>query len=249
MDIKKCILGFLHGPIKEKKDIKRSSISTLENKYSDSELEDKEVLISNAIEFVNKTINEKELSKTDKTHYTSVLYFLRLLLDGQEKIEVSGTVVKVVNGGPWLARYKRNICIKGELIPLSLKEKLFTRSLLYDELVSLQLAAYLWSQKFKVTPELVKNHFNQHILMYNIFQFELHVNGCISSAFIINAIKRLDQDCKIRTFSKLNDNEQEHVWVTHDESTFYDYDGPHSVWEPLRDEQGKACVTIVLGAN
>lgn len=88
--------------------------------------------------------------------------------------------------------------------------------------------------------------------------------------------KWLDEDCKIRTFPHLNDNEKEHVWVTHDESTFHTYDGPHAVWGPegeqplrkkglglgvhvsdfltetigpLKDEQEEACVTMILGAN
>ncbi|CAG8488046.1 15681_t:CDS:1 [Cetraspora pellucida] len=67
---------------------------------SDSESEDEESLINNAIEFVNKILNEKMVSKTERTHYTAVLYFLQLLLDGQEKMKASETVVKVVNGGP-----------------------------------------------------------------------------------------------------------------------------------------------------
>ncbi|CAG8745128.1 25186_t:CDS:2 [Cetraspora pellucida] len=107
----------------------------------DDESEDEEVLINKTIEFVNKTMNEKilskMLSKTKKTRYTAVFYFLRLLLDGQEKMEASETVAK------------------RELIPLSLREKLPTKSPFHDEFVSLQLAAYLRTQKFKATPEPV----------------------------------------------------------------------------------------------
>ncbi|CAG8855410.1 29187_t:CDS:2, partial [Gigaspora margarita] len=47
--------------------------------------------------------------------------------------------------------------------------------------------------------------------------------------------------------------EKELVWVTHDETTFYVYDGPHSVWgpegeQPLR-KKGLGSTVHVLGAN
>ena len=88
--------------------------------------------------------------------------------------------------------------------------------------------------------------------------------------------KWLDKDCKIRILPRLNDGEKEHVWVTHDESTFHAYDGPRAVWGPageqplrkkglgpgvhiskfltetiglLKDDQEKVCVMMVLGAN
>ncbi|CAG8845986.1 1953_t:CDS:2, partial [Gigaspora margarita] len=34
----------------------------------------------------------------------------------------------------------------------------------------------------------------------------------------------------------LNNGENELVWVTHDETTFYIYYGPHSVWGPEREQ-------------
>ncbi|CAG8831033.1 1734_t:CDS:1, partial [Cetraspora pellucida] len=64
----------------------------------------------------------------------------------QGKIEVSEIVVKVVNGSSWLARCIRkwaNICMKEELIPPSLRGKMPMKSLLHNEFVFLQLAAYL----------------------------------------------------------------------------------------------------------
>ncbi|CAG8585218.1 11828_t:CDS:2, partial [Scutellospora calospora] len=87
--------------------------------------------------------------------------------NGQGKMKASETVAKVINGGPWLAKCIRkwaNICIIEELISLSLRGKLPTKSPLHNKFVSLQLATYLPTQKFKATPELVKNYYDQHIL-------------------------------------------------------------------------------------
>ncbi|CAG8751443.1 21581_t:CDS:2, partial [Gigaspora margarita] len=188
-----------------------------DNESEDND-KDEEFLINNTIEFVNKIMNKKmlskTLSKTKKTHYTSVLYFFRLLLDGQGKMEASETVAK-------------------ESIPPSLRGKLPTKSPLHDEFVSLHLAAYLQTQKFKATPELSGQL----------------IGGYISSVFATNVIKKrpdvvayhqtfleelaqldrfmpkwLDQDCRIRTFLQLNDR-------------------------PLKDDQEEARVMMVLGAN
>ncbi|CAG8745712.1 14348_t:CDS:2, partial [Cetraspora pellucida] len=188
--------------IDDNEDIGDHSFSDRE--YSDSKSEDEESLINNAIKFVNKILNEKMVSKTERTHYTAVLYFLRLLLDCQGKIEASETVVKVVNDG--------------ELILPSLREKMPIKSLVHNEFVFFQLAAYLQSQKFNTTPELVKNYLDQHILS------QLNIRP-------------------------LNNNEKEHVWITYDESTFYAYDRPHSVWglkweQPLQKKGLESCVHI-----
>ena len=97
----------------------------------------------------------------------AVLYFLQLLLKGQAKMEAAKVVMEIVNGGPWLARSIRkwaNICMKEELIPSSFQGRFSSKSLVDDELVSLQLAAYLHSQKFKIDPMMVKSYFEQHIL-------------------------------------------------------------------------------------
>ncbi|CAG8820587.1 29089_t:CDS:2, partial [Gigaspora margarita] len=106
----------------------------------------------------------------------------------QKKLEAAKMVANIVNGRPWLARSIRvwaNICLKKELIQPDLREKSLSKSLLYDELVSLK-----WN----------------------------------------------NPDCKIRTFSDLNNGENELVWVTHDETTFYVYNGLHSVWGPKREQ-------------
>ncbi|CAG8550331.1 11886_t:CDS:2 [Cetraspora pellucida] len=147
-DVQKYILGFLHALIKEKKSVKGCfSRNTQPLAINDDE----------SIEDHGFSDGKCDNSESEE----------ELLLDGQEKMEASETVVKVVNDGLWLTRCIRkwaNICMKGELISLSLRRKMFTKSLLHDELISLQLAAYLLSQKFKATPELVKNYLNQHIL-------------------------------------------------------------------------------------
>ncbi|CAG8765981.1 2660_t:CDS:1, partial [Cetraspora pellucida] len=46
-----------------------------------SELEKEESLINNAIEFMNKIMNKKTFSKTEKTHYTAVLYFFSVAIE------------------------------------------------------------------------------------------------------------------------------------------------------------------------
>ncbi|CAG8543039.1 17964_t:CDS:2, partial [Cetraspora pellucida] len=61
--------------------------------------------------------------------------------------------------------------------------------------------------------------------------------------------KWVDPECKIRTFPDLNNGEKEHIWVTHDKTTFYVYDGSYSMWGPLKDEQEEARIMMVLGAN
>ncbi|CAG8737796.1 3445_t:CDS:2, partial [Gigaspora rosea] len=122
--------------------------------------------IQKTIEFVNDVIRNEQLSDTEKTRYTAVMYYLRLLFNGKQKIQASDAVAEVVNGGPWLARCVRkwaSICIKGELIR-NFRGKFPSKSLLNDELVSLQLAAYLRSVKFKVNPEMVKSYVEQRIL-------------------------------------------------------------------------------------
>jgi hypothetical protein len=53
--------------------------------------------------------------------------------------------------------------MKEELIPPSFQERFSSKSLVDDELVSLQLAAYLHSQKFKIDSMIVKSYFKQHI--------------------------------------------------------------------------------------
>ncbi|CAG8636661.1 1414_t:CDS:2, partial [Diversispora eburnea] len=103
-------------------------------------------IISEAIEFVNEVIREEQLSDTEKARYTAVLYFFRLLLNSKKKIEASETVAEVTR----------------ELIQ-SFCEKFPSKSLLNDELVSLRLATYLRSQKFKISPVMVKNYAEQQI--------------------------------------------------------------------------------------
>ncbi|CAG8649134.1 4113_t:CDS:2, partial [Scutellospora calospora] len=53
---------------------------------------------------LEEELDDKVLSTTEKAHYLAVLYFLRLHLQGQKKIEASKTVADIVNSGPWLAR-------------------------------------------------------------------------------------------------------------------------------------------------
>ncbi|CAG8744506.1 2151_t:CDS:2, partial [Gigaspora rosea] len=107
---------------------------------------------NNKNESDNEEILIKTLSKTEQARYTAVLYYFQLLLKDKEKMEASKTVTGVVNRGPWLAKCIRkwaNLCMRGELIEPNFRGKLPSRSLLHDELVSLQLGAYLRSQKFE----------------------------------------------------------------------------------------------------
>ncbi|CAG8488076.1 6414_t:CDS:2, partial [Scutellospora calospora] len=62
--------------------------------------------------------------------------------------------------------------------------------------------------------------------------------------------KWLDQDCRIRTFPQLNDDEKEHVWVTHNEKlgpSMHISDFLTETIEPLKDDQEEARVMMVLG--
>ncbi|CAG8517448.1 13040_t:CDS:2, partial [Cetraspora pellucida] len=199
-------------------------------------------------------------------------------------------------------------CIKGELI-WNFREKFPSKSLLNDELVSLQLAAYLHSVKFKVNPETVKSYIEQKILpQLNVesssisirtarrwmqklgFYYKRHQQGVYVDGherpdvvayrhIFFQKVAEFDQfmskwhdeGCEFRIFPQLSNGEKEHVWVTHDETTFYAYDGPCAVWCPeeeqplrkkglglgihisdfmtemiglLKDEEEEACVTM-----
>ncbi|CAG8639691.1 10105_t:CDS:2, partial [Gigaspora margarita] len=178
-----------------------------------------------------------------------------------------------------------------ELIQPDLRKKSPSKSLLHDELVSFKVASYLRFQKFKVDPIIVKSYFEQQILpqlnieSVNIFQSELPRSDVIEYRKIflqeVSQLERFmskwnDPDCKIRTFPDLNNGENELVWVTHDKTTFYIYDRPHSVWgpekeqplykkglgsaihisdfltetiEPLKYDQEKAHIMMILDAN
>ena len=85
-----------------------------------------------------------------------------------------------------------------------------------------------------------------------------------------------DVECRTRTYPNLPFGEKEHIWITHDESTFHAYDGPSTFWGPegeqplrkkglgqgihvsefltetigrLKDDQGEAREFMVLGAK
>ncbi|CAG8653792.1 6725_t:CDS:2, partial [Scutellospora calospora] len=208
-----------------------------------------------------------------------------------------------------------NTCMKKELIQPDLRGRSPSKSLLYDELVSLQVAFYLRSKKFNVDPIMVKNYFEQEIFpllniesvqsisirtahqwmhklsfRYQRYQKGLYADGHERSdvvkycqTFLLEVAqleqfisKWVDPECKMRTFPDLHCDEKEHVWVTYDETTFYVYDGLHSVWGPegeqllrkkglgtavyisnfltetigsLKDDQEEARVMMVLGTN
>ncbi|CAG8620694.1 10986_t:CDS:2 [Cetraspora pellucida] len=69
------------------------------NEESDEKLgkELNEKKIFRAIEFVNQIINKEALIKTEEAYYIAVLYFLRLLLQGQKKMKTSKTVIYIIN--------------------------------------------------------------------------------------------------------------------------------------------------------
>ncbi|CAG8530434.1 1529_t:CDS:2 [Cetraspora pellucida] len=96
-----------------------------------------------------------------------------------------------------------------------------SKSLLYDELVSLELAAYLRFQKFNIDPIMVKDYFEQTILSQLNIKHECPDVVEYRQTFLQEVV-RLEQ-----LMSK---------WVTHDETTFYTYDGPHSVWGPEKEQ-------------
>ncbi|CAG8787725.1 26603_t:CDS:2 [Gigaspora margarita] len=69
----------------------------------------------------------------------------------------------------------------------------------------------------------IRRHEHQDVVAYRQIFLEkvAQLNHFISKWF--------DQDYKIITFSQLSDSKKEHMWITHDESSFYAYDGPHTV--------------------
>ncbi|CAG8510641.1 3870_t:CDS:2, partial [Scutellospora calospora] len=167
-------------------------------------------------------------------------------------MEAAKAVTNMVDGGPWLARCIRrwaNKCMKKELIEPDLRGRFPSKSFLHDELVSIQLAAYLRSQKFKVDPIMVKDYFEQNILpQLNIESVQkISVRTCRRWMHKLGFRYQRYQkgtyvdghECPDVVEYRQKFLEEEHVWVTHDETTFYVYDGPHSVWglgkeQPLR---------------
>ncbi|CAG8841710.1 34657_t:CDS:2, partial [Gigaspora margarita] len=169
---------------------------------------------------------ESVLSRAEEARYTTVFYFFQLLLQGQKKLETAEIVANIVNGRPWLARSIRvwaNICLRKELIQPDLCKKSPSKSLLYDKLVSLKVASYLHSQKFKVDPIMVKSYFEQQILP------QLNIE---SVQYISVRTARLEREqllCKKRL-----------------DSTVHVSDFLTETIGPLKDDQKKACV---LGTN
>ncbi|CAG8826684.1 15263_t:CDS:2, partial [Gigaspora margarita] len=204
--------------------------------------------IANAIKFVSKVIHEEKLSETEKARYIATLYFLQLLFNGKRKIKASKAVAKVIRGGPWFAKCVRkwaNICMKGELIQ-HFYSKFPSKSLLNNELVSLKLAAYLYSQKFKVNPTIVKNYVEQQIIP----QLDVYIDGYERPDIVVYhqvflqkvsefeqfMFKWYDEDYKIRTYLLLVNEEKKHIWVTHDEFTFHVNNGPRAMWGPKGEQ-------------
>ncbi|RHZ70235.1 hypothetical protein Glove_274g41 [Diversispora epigaea] len=134
-------------------------------------------------------------------------------------------------------------------IPIN-KGKFSSRSLLNDELVSLRISSYLWANKFQINPLMqtisistahkwiykmdfrhthyrkgtyIDSHNGQDMIVYHEKFLEMvqYYEQFMS--------QWLDKECKIRTYSQLNPGEKEHVWITHDESIFYSYDGSCAV--------------------
>ncbi|CAG8786467.1 43928_t:CDS:2, partial [Gigaspora margarita] len=71
-----------------------------------------------------------------------------------------------------------------ELIQPDLQKKFFSKSLLHDKLISLQLAAYLCSNKFKVNPIIVKDYLEQHIFSQLQIEPLLHISVCTTHRWI-----------------------------------------------------------------
>ncbi|CAH1768998.1 12857_t:CDS:2 [Entrophospora sp. SA101] len=200
-------------------------------------------------------------------------------------IDASNKVAELYGKGEYCSRCIHRwakICLEGKHISLSLSGKFSSKSFLHDELVSLQVSSYLHSKKFKVSPMLVKKYFEEHILpVLHIevpFTISVRTAACWMNklGFYYKQYKKgiyfdghnCEDVCKIRTLPTLELGEKEHVWITHDESTFHTYDGPRAVWGkkglgqgihvsdfltetigPLKDDTGEARVTMVLGAN
>ncbi|CAG8801248.1 3344_t:CDS:2, partial [Cetraspora pellucida] len=99
------------------------------------ELDEETKKIHNAIKFVDNVMREKTLFKTEEAHYTAVIYFYRLHLKGQKKMDAAKVVSDMIDGRPWLAKCIRkyaNICMKKELIQPDLRERSLLKSLLHE---------------------------------------------------------------------------------------------------------------------
>ncbi|CAG8749139.1 27268_t:CDS:2 [Gigaspora margarita] len=178
---------------------------------------------------ISDIMHEEMLSKMEQACYIAVLYFLRLLLKGKEKMEASKTVA---------------------------------------EFVSFQFGAYLRSQKFEVTPEMVKKYFEEQILLQLnirsvqgisvrtahgherpdiVAYYQLFLEEVVQLDRFIS--KWLNQDCKIRTFSQLSDKGEQPLRKKGLDPSVHISDFIAETKEPLKDDHDEACDIIVLGAN
>ncbi|CAG8773579.1 7765_t:CDS:2, partial [Cetraspora pellucida] len=89
--------------------------------------------------------------------------------------------------------------------------------------------------KFKVNPTIVKNYVEQQIILQlgvesvQWISLQMACRWLHKLGFHYKCYKKgYDEDCKIRTYSLLVDEEKEHVWVTHDEFTFHVNDELHA---------------------
>ncbi|CAG8795165.1 41545_t:CDS:2, partial [Gigaspora margarita] len=119
---------------------------------------DSNEIISETIKFVNDIIREEQLSDAEKAHYIAVLYFLQLLIEGKKKLKHQKQLPRLLVVDHGLLNV-----LESELIQ-NFREKFPSKSLLNDELVSLQVATYLCSQKFKVNQIVVKNYVENQVL-------------------------------------------------------------------------------------
>ncbi|CAG8737726.1 4333_t:CDS:2 [Cetraspora pellucida] len=198
------------------------------------ELDEETKKIHSAIEFIDNVMREETLFKTEEAHYTAVIYFYRLFLKGQKKMNAAKAVSDVIDDGPWLAKCKFNV-------DLIMVKDYFEQTILpHLNIKSVQCISVhtvqRWMHKLGFRYQRYKKgvYINGHehldIVEYRqtFFQEVVQLEQLMS--------KWVNPECRIRTYPDLESSEKEHVWITHDETTFYTYDSPHSVWGPKKEQ-------------
>ncbi|CAG8811317.1 25412_t:CDS:2, partial [Gigaspora margarita] len=110
-------------------------------------------------ERIQYLIDTNEISKTDKVKYIFAIHYIKLLQNNTPKLEASQIVVHIHNG-TWAKK-----CLEDDFLPPSQHGKHPSKSLFYNEYVSLRIANYLRTTKFQVTSWLVKEYFEKYIFL------------------------------------------------------------------------------------
>ncbi|CAG8519853.1 10647_t:CDS:2 [Acaulospora morrowiae] len=195
-------------------------------------------------------IDKAKILKSDKVKYTSVIYYIQLLQHKMPKIEASIIVAKIHNGGEYRAKCIQawtKTCLENKLLPPSQREKHPSKSLLYDEYVTIRIANYLRATKFQVNSRLIKQFFENQILSELYIDQAQTISLSTAQLFRQKFLQEMEKyeklmskwndiNCKVCEELYLLHNEQKHILITYDKCTFHSYNGIRKFWAPEEEQ-------------